>query len=225
MPNDDQILSIKFMPTGERARKIISRSNTRPTGRYPSWRMQRMIHWDSPHELNAYRLLDGTPTTIEFAEQPCIIDYRLNGENHRHYPDTLVRTDVEKSLWEIKTAADARKPEVMERTRLLVAKLPVYGYQYKIALAEELSRQPRLNNTRILLRHGREPLNFLEQECARQLFLNVSHLLWRDVLDRHYDGFTLQHMCRLIMEGKLLIDIDLPIGSNTVVWVKGCSHG
>lgn len=85
----DGIQRIYFAASGERARKIISRANCRPTGSFASMRMNRMIHWDSPHELNAYRLLKSNPAVLEFSEQPCVIHYPLGGTDHRHYPDSL----------------------------------------------------------------------------------------------------------------------------------------
>lgn len=221
----DEILSIEFMNPGVPSRKIISRSNTKPTGRYPSIRLQRMVLWDSPHELNAYRLLDSDPAILEFAEQPCIIHYRLNGKCHRHYPDTLVKTAAGDALWEIKTASDASRPDVAERTHLMTTHLPAFGFQYQVVLAEDLSRQPRLRNVQFLLRHGREELSFEEQEYARQLFTTVDRMKWQAVLCQNYKPFTLKHMCRLILEGQLLVDINQAFSPSTIISVKGRRHG
>lgn len=87
----DGILRLEAPESGrKRSREVITRSKTRPTGRYPSWKMGRMIDWESPHELNAFRLLDADAGVIAFFEQPLRVHYVLNGEAHVHYPDIAV---------------------------------------------------------------------------------------------------------------------------------------
>lgn len=217
LPGRDGIVSIEFVKHGERARNVISRSNTRATGRYPSMRMRRNIEWDSPHELNAYRLLDTNPFVLEFSEQPCVIRYRLNGDEHRHYPDSLIRTKDSKFLWEVKTKADASRPEVQERTRLMVDQLPSYGFQYSVQLAEDLSREPRLKNVRLLLRLGRCPLSFEQLEFSRKLLSQVTSVTWGDIAIGRLAPFNLEHACRLVLDNVLYLNLDERICSTTII--------
>jgi hypothetical protein len=213
----DGILAIKFAAPGERARKIISRSNARATGRFPSFRMGRMIHWDSPHELNAYRLLDSNPVVLAFAEQPCVIHYRLAGKDFRHYPDSLVKTAATNALWEVKTAADASRPEVIARTRLMTEHLPAYGYEYSIVFGEDLAREPRLRNVRFLLSSGRVSLSFEQKEYTRRLFAAVNFLRWQDVVEGRHAPFSVQQACRFVLDGVLHIKLDEKIGPETIL--------
>src|SRR5580692_8771394 len=119
------IKSIVFPESGEaRARKVVSRSNARATGKYPSWKMQRSMQWESVNELHAFRLLDCDPGVIRFKEQPCRIEYVGVDGLHRHFPDILVETRVCKELWEVKPLAQAMRPEVSLRTELLLRELP-----------------------------------------------------------------------------------------------------
>src|ERR1035437_349834 len=86
------IKSILFPAAGQmRSRKFISRSNARSAGKYPSWKMGRMMHWESSNELNAFRLLDCDPNVTSYSEQPCRIAYGLEGGEKIHYPDILDR--------------------------------------------------------------------------------------------------------------------------------------
>lgn len=217
MTGRDGILDIKFVAAGQRSRKIISRSNTRPTGRFPSQRMNRMIHWDSPHELNAYRLLDSNPSVLAFAEQPCVINYRLGDKDFRHYPDSLVKTTTTNVLWEVKTAADASRPEVIARTQLMTEYLPAYGYEYAVVLAEDLAREPRLGNVRLLLKYGRALLSFEQKEYARRLFAGTDFLLWQDVRDGRHVPFTVQQACRLVLDSVLHLKLDEQFGPETLL--------
>lgn len=179
--------------------------------------MRRMLQWESHNELNAMRLLDANPVVLEFSDQPCVIHYQLNGKEYRHYPDSLVKTAAAKSLWEIKSTADARRPEVVERTEFLTAHLPAQGYEYAIVLAEDLARQPRMRQVRMLLKNGRGPLTFEQKEHARRLFSTTDSLSWLRLLEGRYKPFTLQQACRLILEGALHLDVDEPFGANTLV--------
>lgn len=72
--------------------------------------MGRMVQWESHNELNAYRLLDANPAVRAFHEQPLVIHYKLGGESHIHYPDTLVDLGTSRELWEVKPATEAARP-------------------------------------------------------------------------------------------------------------------
>lgn len=220
----DEILAIDFAPEGERSRRVVSRSNARPTGKFPSHRMKRMVHWESQHELNAYRLLDAIAGVIAFREQPCVIRYRMAGVEHRHYPDCLVVTRAGKALWEIKTKRDAQKSDIAARSGFLADALPAWGYTYSVILAEDLGRQPRLDNAQTIRRHGRTPLSFEQQEFARRLFSSIDRVRWSDVANGRHAPLTLQQACRLVLDGVLSMNFDLPLnGENEFLRVAGAA--
>jgi len=80
-----RILRIVFASAEQvRSRRVVTRSRFRPTGKYPSWKMERMLQWESMNELNAFRLLDCDPRVTVFAEQPCEIVY-VDGAETRHH--------------------------------------------------------------------------------------------------------------------------------------------
>ena len=135
-------IEIRFPKNGKlRSRKVVSRSNAVNSGKYPSWKMERMMQWESIHEGNAMRILDATPRVISFNEQPCEIIYTLNGMKRRHYPDFMVIEQQSREFWEVKTERDANDPDVAARTRFLTVALAVYGYGYRMVLAETLGRK------------------------------------------------------------------------------------
>ncbi len=214
----DGIVSIDFAAPGCRVRKIISRSNMKPTGRYPSFRLRRALAWDSAAELNLFRLLDCNPAVLSFAEQPCTIHYRLGGVEHRHVPDSIVRADsAQPAFWEVKTAADARRPEIADRTLLLTEHCPLHGYQYSVVLAEDLRREPRLRNARLLLRYGRNALTFEQREYFRRLLVANVPLAWDDVEAERLAPFSFRQACRLVLEGQLSINIDQPLSGQLLM--------
>jgi hypothetical protein len=120
------IRSIVFPEAGKlRSRKIVSRSSARPKGKYPSWKMRRMLQWESENELNAFRLLDCDPDVTRFYEQPCQVMYDLDGLARSHYPDILVEKNSRKELWEVKPDTTAEEQKIVARTALLVQGLPL----------------------------------------------------------------------------------------------------
>lgn len=215
------ILEITFPEEGRvRARRIVSRSRARPTGKFPSWKMGRMIQWESTNELNAYRLLDANPAALAYHEQPLTITYKLNGEIHKHYPDTMVQWGDSRELWEIKEASDASRPEVAARTRLMEDALPQLGFAYRIVLAEDLAKEPRLSNVLSVLRFGRAPVPDLETERLRQTFAVAQEITWGEVLDGALGKYGRNYVCRLVLEGKLFVDLERPVTPNSIIsWV------
>ena len=208
-------LEIRFPTAGQRMRKVVKRSNARNSGKYPSWKMRRMMQWESPHEGNAMCILDASPAVLSYGEQPCEINYTLNGEKHRHYPDFLVTTTGYKEFWEVKTAKDANQPEVAERTAYLTDVLPIYGYSYQIVLAETLASQPRLSNVKRLNKLGRQALTDSQRETFRLLFNEQPVMHWG--LFEAQSPAVLRQISRLILEGKLKIDLNQLINAATQV--------
>lgn len=215
----DQILSIEYPQHGVcRARKVISRSKARPTGKYPSWKMGRMMHWESPHELNAYRLLDANPAVISFNEQPLIIRFILNGEEHRHYPDVLVNFGTSRELWEVKPASEAAGPEVVARTRLLQSELPQRGFTYHMVVGEDLSREPRLSNILTLLKHGRQKISLIECEQVRRLFQSNREITWAAAHEALGQDRS-RIICRLVLDGTLTCNVEHELTPITRFWI------
>lgn len=209
----NKILEVEFPADGKlRARKVVTRSRARATGKYPSWKMERMVEWESQNELNAFRLLDATPAVQAFHEQPLALKYLLNGKAHRHYPDVLVEWGHSRELWEVKTASDAGRPEFLERTRVLQALLPELGFSYKLVVAEELSKQPRLDNVLLLLKYGRSPVDAIHRERLRLVMAEAGSVAWQSALDGSFGPSGRELLARLVLEGVLVADLDTPIG-------------
>lgn len=171
-----------------------------------------MLHWESTHELNAFRLLDANPAVLRFCEQPLTVRYVLDGVEHDHYPDIQVVTEQGKELWEVKTGEDAASPEVAQRTRLLAEALPAFGFAYRVVTAEDLAVQPRLANVLFVLRHGRTDIPIVERERIRVLLAKLPNLTWGAIRRGALGTKGLNYACRLILEGGLVADIsgDLP---------------
>lgn len=213
--NNDPILAIRFPEDGRcRARTVVTRSRARPTGKYPSWKMGRMLQWESPHELNAFRLLDADPTIPFFQEQPAEIEFIFDGEIRRHYPDILVLMASGREFWEIKADRASVDGETADRTQLLSAALPRHGYSYRLVLGADLAKGPRIANALTLLRYGRDSLTAVEHERVRRLFRGAQ-VTWGDVLHGVLGERGRRQICRLALEGVISFDVGTPLTDET----------
>jgi hypothetical protein len=180
--------------------------------------MGRMIQWESVNELNAYRRLDATPGALAYYEQPLMIRFVLDGETHIHYPDVLIEWGHRKGLVEIKSESDASNPVFAKRTRLLAAALPQYGFGYQMVGADELSKEPQLSNSLILLKHGREAVCDIAREQVRQILLSTLSITWESATKGDLDRNGRAVLARLALEGYLAFDTTRPISSTTRFW-------
>ncbi len=213
--NSTPIQAIRFPENGNlRARTVVSRSRARPTGKYPSWKMERMLQWESPHELNAFRILDADPTVLFFQEQPVELEFVFDGEVRRHYPDLLVRTGTAREFWEVKANHAAVDDETADRTRLLSAALPSHGYSYRLITGAELAKGFRLANALTLLRYGRDDLTVVERERVRMYFRDAQ-VTWADVLRGVFGERGRRQICRLMLEGAVGFDMELLLTEDT----------
>lgn len=218
-------ISIEFPANGQRAREVISRSNAKATGKYPSWKMNRNVHYESLHECNALKLLDACPEVSYFGEQPCRIRYVMNGEPRVHYPDILVKVLSGKELLEIKTPEEAVTDEVRTRTEFMQRALPLLGYEYRILTSDQLSHHPRLENAETLLRFGRSPVSSLMREQIRQIFRASGTMPW-GAFRAGISGLKYRSaVCRLVLEGALKIDFNHRLCDGSLVQWADHSNG
>lgn len=153
-----------------RARKLIGRSRRVMTGKYPSWKMGRMMHWESRVEAKVLRLLDACPAVERFAEQPFTLLYLQEGRWRAHVPDVVVQT-VQGDRWilEVKSDKDPRLEEALHRAEILKPRLNSFGIKYAVVHQHAIDAGSSLLNAKCLLRFGRgEP-----RAKAHQAFIDL----------------------------------------------------
>lgn len=219
-----QLIKIIFPEAGKlRARKVVTRSRARATGKFPSRKMNRMLQWESVNELNAFRLLEAAPGVKSYQEQPCEIQYTLNGESFVHYPDILVNLTHHREFWEIKPMAKAEQPETAARTKFLSSVLPDFGYQYRVVLGEQLGKKIRLYNIKRLLSDGASTVSTLLREQVRQVFSQTPEISMEHLLMATGGELSKKHIYRLILDGDLWCDLECEIGTSSLLRI--CEDG
>lgn len=213
-------LAIHFAPPGTLARQVVKRSNARKTGKYPSWKMGSMLQCESENERNCMLLFDLCSWVKSYRPQPCIIKYRMNGHAFKHFPDVLASTHSGHELIEVKPRALANHPDIVRRTAILTEMLPAHGYRYRLMLAEELALSPRLENAELIKRLGKGEVPALQRERIRILFQQHHSIPWSMFQQDRNNPHLAMHVCRMVLEGYLSIDLNQPLTDNTPVrWV------
>lgn len=197
---------------GLRARKVVRRSNHRVTGKYPSWKMGRMMQWESTLERDAFYLLDADPSVTAFSEQPARIDYMLDGKTRTHFPDILVSRPQQSSLYEIKSDKEADSEEVQARANHLTLFLEANQLHYKVVTESEIRKEPRLSNAKLLLRHGRLAVTQHGQQRIIERYFSNEECSLRAIPQ---PDFAIA--CRMILEGTIWIDINKEITDSDLI--------
>ena len=217
----DAVISVQPPEGRVRARKVISRSKGRCSGKFPSAKVGRMVEWEAPDELDAFKLLEADHKCLTYAEQPVVIRYRLDGKIHRHYPDIEVRTRQGRELREIKTDRDAKRPEVQRRTALMTRDLPAFGYAYRLVSRSQLRSGPHLGNAKLLVKHGLEGVPPRDREHLRSLFAAQGSITWGELVEGALGPRALRQVSRLLLEGRLELDPLQPINHRTAIrWAQ-----
>ena len=165
---DLSTVEIEWAEGGERARKVIRRSNHRATYKYPSRKCVVTIHCESFPELNAATVLDACPEVNLFREQPAKIHYQdASGVERVHYPDFHVVLHSDHQLFiEIKADKDAEDEELLWRTQHLTQELAKIGFHYLLVFESQVSGDI-LDDADLLLKYAQMYVTGCKRETMR----------------------------------------------------------
>lgn len=174
---------------GLRIRELISRSRNVMTGKYPSWKMGRFMHWESRLESKVFRLLDTCVAVKRFAEQPLIVRYLVNEKWHSHVPDVAVEIiSGDRWLLEIKNRKDPKRLEAIRRAEILAPRLELVGCKYAVIDQEDIEAGMSLENACLLLKYGREQPSSKAHKEFVDLVASGAHFGRRGLLGMVIEG-------------------------------------
>lgn len=208
-----EVKSFTLLDEHSPAPKVVHRSNTRATGKYPCFRKGTTLQWKSTGELHAMRLLDCDPLVTGFRSRPCEIQFVLDGAAQCHWPDLSVEVDGALELWDVIPTSKALK--LAPRTALLFTTLPKLGFLYRAVPAPELAKLPRITNAQTLLRFGRPERSNCEREAIRRGLAQSGLITWKDAANGVYGINGRETICRMVLEGSIMFDHSRPLTSST----------
>lgn len=211
-------LSITFAEPNYRAREVVRRSNYRATGKFPSRKNNRMMHWESAYELDAFLILEASPVVRSYSEQPAEIRYLDNSGWKSHFPDVLVELDSGNLAFvEVKPDSVANNHELRLRTQKLKSALGNQGYHYVMVVREQLRSYAYLANAKELMKHCKPSMPAAPWEKVRIELLEKGHLSLSyliQVLD-HDDAKS--WISQLLLKGILRCDLAVPLTDNSMI--------
>jgi hypothetical protein len=156
-----------------RARKVIRKGTRRVVGKFPSVKPNiRLVHWESQLERDFYYLLEIDPNVLAFREQPLRIEYILSGKHRYYTPDVLVERKQKVQIVEVKPKSKVEKYDEIFRIASQVCKHN--GYEFIVVTDEEIRKQPRLENVKLLWRYSRSLIE-PEHQIACSEFFSLRH--------------------------------------------------
>lgn len=204
-----------------RARKVISRSRGRVTGKFASMKMRATIYWESQLERDAIVLMEVDPAVLAYYEQPFTLEYRHEGEIHNYTPDLQVEFNDRKQIIEVKPDEEADSPVNKGRFALLAKQFRKHGYVYRVLPEREIRSQPRLDNAKLLLRYRRVAVSDVAREHLRRPLAAHHKLTIKWFTNSPGSGIGFPEIASLICRGYLATEMNVPIGPDSPIWVRG----
>lgn len=217
-PRRSNLIFVPYQEPGEpirldqlrRVRKPVSRSKSGVQGKVADVIHGRSRHAESQNELKAFQILVATAHADSWQEQPFTLEYHHGGAKHRYTPDILVIWGARQEVVEVKDDQEAALPENRVRFAFISELLAEHGYDFRVWRRSEICAEPRLTNTRLILRYRCGAVPPQDRERIRRAFFPTPEMTLRTLCDT--SGTAVPSVLRLVIEGKLHVDWWEPLG-------------
>ncbi len=199
--------SIEPSITDPRSRRVVRPTTHRTVGRNYSVKSARTIHWESQLEKYCIYHLEFDPGVKAFAEQPKPIRYESEGRIHTYTPDFYIEHNHGRAIIEVKPSDQAVKPEWQRLFEIASEIYQSMGISYHVRTEVEIQKQPRLLNTRKLLRYVRHNITREQKELILNAVSSAPMSL-EELIEFVGGPSGYQDVCRLIAKGLLTCDMD-----------------
>jgi len=201
-----------------RVRKITNRHSKKLIGKFPSVKLNRIVWWESPLELDFIYLLEFDRDVISYHEQPARIYYTYDGRSRRYTPDFYVERNYVRQIIEVKPESKASTEENLALFRIASEICRVNDYYFSVATDEGIRIQPKLRNIKLLYKYARILIHPQYQLACHELFVDSSAIPLREII-RFFASRDVseQAVYALIYWGILSVDLMQPISLNIEV--------
>lgn len=221
---DDPRLSACKWGTQMRMRKVVTRSGKRFRGKFPSRKLNRMVHWESTLERDAILHFEYHPLLVSYQEQPSIeIYYDKEGAQHRYFPDFRLDFQDGRELYvEVKPARVLATRLVREKLQSVAKRFEEQGRHFRVITEDDIRREPLLSNLKsIHLSSKRTAQAVPDKQLMGTLsggpFWKLANLVC------HFKG--IQKVLRLVRSNHLSVDLEKPLTDDCDVWTPNAQGG
>lgn len=210
-----------------RARKVVTRSGKRFRGKFPSLKLNRMVHWESMLERDAILHFEYHPLVVSYQEQPSIeIYYDKSGEQHRYFPDfRLTFRDGEDLYVEVKPSRLLTTRVVRDKLQAIAKRFEEQGRRFRVMTEDDIRRQPLLTNLQRL--HASSKRAAREMPDAQLVKTLAGGPLWK-LANLALQLLGIHQVLRLVQSNHLQIDLEKSLTGDSDVWsssTQGGTHG
>ena len=210
-----------------RVRKVVTRSGKRFRGKFPSLKLNRMVHWESMLERDAILHFEYHPLVLSYQEQPSIeIYYDKDGEQHRYFPDfRLTFHDGEDLYVEIKPSRLLTIRLVRDKLQAIAKRFEEQGRRFRVMTEDDIRRQPLLTNLQKL--HASSKRAAREMPNAQLVKTLAGGPLWK-LANLALQLLGVHQVLRLVQSKHLQMDLEKPLSDDREVWssiTPGGPHG
>lgn len=134
-------------------RKVVTRRGIHIRGKFPSYKMSKIVSWESQLERLCVLYLEYSRGVLQFEEQPLELKYvDQSGVERVTVPDFgLLMRDGSRVLVEVKPARKLTQGELRDRLDRAKAAAQKIGYRYLIVTEETLFQEPIRSNLQNLV--------------------------------------------------------------------------
>lgn len=207
-----------------RVRKVVTRSGKRFRGKFPSQKLNRMVHWESMIERDAILHFEYHPLVLDYQEQPSIeIYYDRAGDQHQYFPDfRLTFIGSEDLFVEVKPVHVLATKVVRDKLQAISKRFNEQARLFRVMTEDDIRRQPLFGNLQKLhLASKRASQKMPNEELLRALSGGPRWKLANISSQLH----GVQNVLRLVQANYLQIDLEKQITDNSDVWASGSEGG
>lgn len=219
----ENYIKINFAPDGERARKVVRRSNYRMTGKLPSTKCKRMVQWESHYEKSVFQLLELSPYVMLYREQPALIEYvDTDGLNKTHFPDIYAELKNGIRLFiEVKPSSAENDQDLLHRESLLKDSLSKKGFTYIQIYPDQIESFHYLKNAVHMLWHIKSEPPYQVQEKIKQYISLQKNVSLEELITFLNDPNAKSWIFSLFVEGVISFDLSEPLIASTIISIMG----
>ena len=193
-----------------KSRKVVTRGGRKYRGYFPSWKMQRVIEWESLLERDAILLFEFSSGVVIYREQPELIQYEFEGVIHRYYPDfEVVLKSGEIIHFEVKPASKLKSHELINKLTAIKRHYDRMGREFRILSSDVIQKHPRHSNLMYLTKLKFHPEIFSSVETN-----TVKATISADkkpTIQSLAKIYGLKNVLLLISQGQIIFDLDVDL--------------
>lgn len=200
-----------------RVRKVVTRSGKRFRGKFPSLKLNRMVHWESILERDAILHFEYHPLILSYQEQPSIeIYYDKEGEQRRYFPDfRLTFRDGEDLYIEVKPLRMLVIKAIHDKLQAVAIRFEEQGRRFRIMTEDDIRRQPLLENLQRLHSASKRAAQKIPDAQAAEKLSGGPN--WK-LANLSAQLLGIHNVLRLVQSNHLHIDLEKQLTDDSDVW-------